>query len=326
MSASFQATGGSHLSSDVAGDSREQGITRQEIWPTFFVVGAQKCGTTTLYEQLSKHGEVFVPANKEPDFFTSVPERSQVVHKFSQIDCLEDYQEQFREAASFKAIGDFSTGYLWDPAVAAKIRGCNPKARIVIMLRDPVMRANSAYLMFYSRGRDTAPSLREAIERDADRKKDNWFTAFHYIDGGLYYEQVKRYLDTFGREQVLIVLFEDLLRKPLELFTAVASHIGISAAPFASMDLSEAYNAFSAPRAKLITKVKNNRLLSSMGRSILPESLRKSLRRAPWLFSNKKPALDNDTRKHLQEVFRADLARLEQLLGRALPELRSQWI
>jgi hypothetical protein len=326
MSSPIDMAGPSKMASTAPIPIEQTAISGRGHWPTFFVVGAQKCGTTTLYEQLSKHGQVFVPEKKEPEFFTTGIDRSKMVHKFDRIDAVDEYQNQFQAARSYAASGDFSTGYLWDPAVPAKIRQCTPNARIIIMLRDPVMRANSAYLMLHSRAKDTAPSLREAVARDATRNKDNWFTAFHYVDGGMYYEQVKRYLETFGRGQVLVGLFEDLLRRPLELFSQIAAHIGISAEPFASMNLSEAYNTFSVPRTKLIGSAKKSPLLSTITRSILPEKLRDSLRRAPLLFSTKKPALDVETRKSLQEIFQPDLVRLEQLLGRELPELRSQWI
>ncbi len=118
----------------------------REIWPNFFLVGAAKAGTISIYEYLSQHPEIFFPCIKEPHFFTQArPSRQQrfFVHAISD---RAEYARLFERACGFATIGDASPSYLWHPEVPCRIRAQVPDARIAIILRDPVERAYSHYL------------------------------------------------------------------------------------------------------------------------------------------------------------------------------------
>ena len=190
---------------------------------------------------------------KEPSYFASSlkPVPRKLTNSYMPDD-LERYQSIYKGADRYAAIGDATPFYLWDEGAAAKIRAVSPSARIIIMLRDPVERAHSHYLLAAQHRLEHRPFLR-ALQEGCDQKQKNRWAAYHcYVEMGLYYSQVRRYLEVFGTEQVAIFLFEDLKRNPVELFTKVARHLGIEATFPNEEELSRAENAFKMPRYPLL--------------------------------------------------------------------------
>ena len=292
------------------------------IWPNFFIVGASKCGTTSLYAHLKKHPQVFLPEIKEPNYFSTDAPPGEPILPIGKSTTLEEYRALYRPAAGFRAIGDMSTAYVWDKNVPGRIREVSPDAKIIIMLRDPVMRAHSQYLMYLSHGGDPSQSLWEALQRDKNRNKSSRLSSFLYLERGLYFEQVQRYFDVFGRDRVLVLLFDDLTVQPGAVFKRVAEHIGIEPDQFGSMDLSEVHNSFNM--AKFMTAYKIAGYLG-LRTKLLPKSARQWLKQSPFLFDKKKPPVDEESRRYLQHIYGPDIVRLEELLGRKLPELRKSW-
>jgi hypothetical protein len=300
-------------------------ISSGNRWPTFFIVGAQKCGTTSLYKHLKKHPEVFLPEVKEPAFFVTRPQPGEPRLFPEGCTTLEEYSQLYLGAEKFAAIGDASPHYLCDEGSPRRIHDACPQARIIIMLRDPVIRAHSAYLMNRGRDYDSAPTFRQALERDEERDKTSWYTSWQYVQAGMYHAQVSRYLDAFSSAQVLILLFDDLRRDPNELLSRIARHIGINPAPFGASDLSEPYNYFKMPRFRTAYRIARTPLGRKIRQKLFPESVQQWLRRSSLLYGDRKPPLDDESRQYLQTIYDPDVARLEGLLGRELPELRTSW-
>jgi hypothetical protein len=279
-------------------------------WPTFFVVGAHKAGTTSIYAHLKRHPEVFLPGVKEPRYFA--PE---VINSVN----LDQYRSLYVGAAGYAATGDISPFYLPTEGTPARIRAVCPAARIVIMLRDPVERAYSHFLHYQRAGVEPLASLHDALRRYEDRPAENWSLSQEYVEHGLYHAQVRRYMETFGRDQVLALLFDELEDNPNELLARIAQHIGVDPDFFAKRDLSEVHNPYYVPKSEAIRWVQSLKITRR-----LPSSLKTAVR--PFLFNMQKPPLDDDSRRRLQEWYDPDLARLEELLGRKIPELRKSWI
>lgn len=278
-------------------------------WPNFYVVGAPKAGTTSLYEYLKPHPDVFLPEYKEMRMFE--PE-----HPDSADVAL--YRDQYAGATGYRAIGDTTASYLGNPLVADRIREVSPDARIVIMLRDPVERAYSHYLNLQRVIDEPAASFREALRRYDDPSSQYRWLSRVYVEEGLYYESVRRYLATFGRQQVLVLLFDDLRKNPNQLLAQIGRHIGIDPGFFGQLDFSEVHNVYYVPRSRAVRWARD--VTSNWG---VPASLKKAVR--PLLFTFKKPQMDQESRTQLQNLYDPDIVRLEDLLGQKLPELRRSW-
>jgi hypothetical protein len=304
-------------------------IAQDLIWPNFFVAGAQKCGTTSLYEHLKMHPQVFLPYMKEPGYFITGPDPAQKLQMAQLQHCktLAEYQTLYQGSEGFPAIGDLSTCYLWDADAPQRIKDVCPQAKIIIILRDPVVRAYSAYIWnLTTRCPDTAPTFQEALKRDSLRNKTNWCTSYLYVECGMYFRQVQRYLDIFGNDQVLVLMFDDLAKKPQELFSGIAAHLGIDPAPFSSTELSKAYNSYRLPRFQSAYQFARKALSKELRRKLLPAPVQDWLRFSPLLYRTRRSPIDAESRQFLQEVYDPDITRLEELLGRKLPELRKSWI
>src|SRR5882672_9220913 len=113
--------------------------------PNFFIVGAPKAGTTSLYYYLSHHPEVFMSPVKEPNFFSyDETVKQNLYHKEKGVGKFEEYRQLFASSnGHHKAIGEASVSYLFYPSVPQRIHELVPKAKIIISLRNPVERAYS---------------------------------------------------------------------------------------------------------------------------------------------------------------------------------------
>jgi hypothetical protein len=185
--------------------------------PNFFLVGASRAGTSSLWMHLVEHPDVFMPrramAEKEPSFFCEMTPRWALAYRDRQ-----RYLGLFADADGQKAVGEASTPYLVAPEVPGRIRETYPDAKIIIMLRNPADRAFSLYRYLCLIGGEWVSPFEKALRVEHDRMKDEsfklhnllWYHLYLYYHSGLYSAQVERYLTTFPREQIHIVLFDDL--------------------------------------------------------------------------------------------------------------------
>ncbi|MCI0470063.1 MAG: sulfotransferase [Candidatus Aminicenantes bacterium] len=183
--------------------------------PNLFIVGAARSGTTSLWRYLKSHPGVFMPGDqleKEPAFFSGL--------KRSRFKKPEQYLKLFENAREEHVrVGEASTAYLTDADSARRIYEYNPQAKIIIMLRNPARRAYSLYNWMVQEGYEYAKSFETALELEKiriNKKIPNYFEPeyyynYLYFNSGLYYEQVKRYLDLF-KERVLTIKFEDYIK------------------------------------------------------------------------------------------------------------------
>jgi hypothetical protein len=294
--------------------------------PNFMLLGAAKCGTTSLAYYLSQHPDLFFSEPKEPVFFEAEYERG-----------LEFYWNQyFRNWNGEAAIGEGRVYNLFLPFVPARIFESVPTARLIALLRDPVERAYSHWWHRYSRGLETLPfgdaigenlseprgAERFAGEEGAKRWREGLInlgvaTRYRlYVDLGFYAEQLGRYRERFDPSRIKVVFHEDLSRDPAAVTREVWSFLGVDP----SGRLGDA-----APRnvrretvrgpvaARLLQIAQASRL-----RTWIPSRWRPRLR--AWLPEREaeRPLLDPDTRRSLASCFRPHNERLERLVGRDL--------
>lgn len=192
-----------------------------------FIVGAAKSGTTSLWSYLKKHPDVFMPEDelhKEMCFFSSVK-------WYSERDYFGYFQQRVKDE---KWIGDASTAYLTDPFSASQIYKYNPNARIIIILRNPAKRAYSLYSWMVQHGYEYISSFEKALEYESIRRKKvfpNYFepgirSDYLYYESGLYYDQVKRYIDLFG-QNLRVYKFEDFKENSDLIYSNICSFLEI---------------------------------------------------------------------------------------------------
>lgn len=188
--------------------------------PDFLVIGGMKCGSTTLYEHLSRHPDLFLSSPKEPQFFSREPVFARGLHW---------YRSLF-EGAGSRVCGEASTCYSRAPHfgdVAARIHLHLPDARLVYLVRHPVDRAYSHY-RHEAQARIVAggaalPSFEEMLEENDE-----------IVDTSDYWRQLQEYLAHYPREQIHVLSLEDLQSRRDETLAALQQFLGIRIQPLAS--------------------------------------------------------------------------------------------
>jgi Sulfotransferase domain len=227
--------------------------------PQLLVIGAQKCGTSALFSYLAQHPRLVPAREKELDFFGSDLRYS---------DGMEWYCSRW-ERPTFRTIHfEASPQYLFVPQAAERIRSCIPRARLVAVLRDPISRAHSAWLMYrkqltgdpafyekyygdrYSAGEIAALVPRSAAELD-DFQLAVEHEIFHLERGqrmqlglvelGLYGPQLRRYFSVFPREQLLVLDNQDLRSNRIGTLDRVLEFSGLPAWDWSQADLQDVF-------------------------------------------------------------------------------------
>jgi hypothetical protein len=278
----------------------------QFILPNFLVVGAAKSGTTALYYQLKRHPEIFCCPVKEPCYFSGrvlrLPQPGIGDERKFYVKTYADYCKLFEGAEGKKAIGEASadTLYFYEKTIPL-IKQVLGNPRIIILLRSPVDRAFSAYLHLVRDNRETL-SFEESLAR------------------GMYYGQVKAFKTEFSR--VLVCLYDDFKKEPQAVIKQVCQFLEVDP-DFQPANTRSRYNASGIPRFRSLNNIflmKNivQRTLRKVGSFVLTEDgwvkFRDSLRAKLYVKAVMKP----DTRAYLQQVFREDILKLQNLLARDL--------
>ena len=172
--------------------------------PNFMCIGAAKSGTTSLYDILRQHSDIFIPTFKEPHFFDipSVYDNG-----------IEWYEKTyFKNVRSEKCIGDFTPTYLFEEETPQRIlNDLGSDVKFIVMLRNPVDRAYSHYLHSV-RDQHESLSFHEALRTESSRANKQDYLSFlrlSYVGQGLYFEMLSRYFILFPIERFLIINFED---------------------------------------------------------------------------------------------------------------------
>lgn len=282
--------------------------------PNFIIVGAPKSGTTSLYHYLSEHPQVFMSEPKEVNFFSREEiERQGLFYKDFKAKDLDEYKKLFLEANDEKAVGEGSVSYLFYPETPAKIKALLPDVKIIILLRDPVSRGYSHYLMDYRLGLVDVP-YEEIVLKTCTYKNAHLYYQ-QYVELGLYYEQVKRYFELFGKEQVKIYFQEDLRQDTQKIILDLYEFLEID--PSDMPNIEREHNAFSMPKSNLIHKLYSSHFIRTFLSIVFPETLKEKIKNA--LFERKqKPKLDEQLRVQLLDIYRQDIKNLEGLLNKDL--------
>lgn len=181
--------------------------------PNFFIVGAAKCGTTSMWAYLRQHPDIFMPEMKEPHFFSMDINFKMMVKK--RVKNEKEYYKLFLNVKEEKMIGEASPSYLYSKVAAQNIKRFNPDSRIIIMLRNPVDTICSMFHMLYVGGKehnhDLADALTKGIKFNIINSTDR---TRYYIDRVQYSHQITRYTNLFAKNKIHFIFFDDLKETP----------------------------------------------------------------------------------------------------------------
>lgn len=280
--------------------------------PNFLIIGPHKAGTTSLHHYLRQHPQIFLPALKEPRFFSHNPGKPAAPSSpFSfgetrhPIRTWEQYRALFAPVTTEKAIGEASPCYLNNPYAPIRIRESLPGVRLVASLRDPVDRAYSGYLMAVRSGNETRPFM-EIIQEQ---------TAWHSILS--YYQPCRRWLECFGRERMKFIRAETLRAEPASVVADISAFLDVDTA--FEPDTSRRYNTGGLPRSRRLHRMLSGRHIQVL-RPCVPVSLRSMLRPLKNANLRSPPRLGAEDRASIIALIRDDILRLQDLLDMDLSE------
>lgn len=273
----------------------------------FIGVGAQKSGTSWAYTCLYDHPEICAPV-KEIHFFSRP--------RFSE--GREWYEHHFRSCDEGKKKGEFSTSYLYGEEAPARIHSFYPRVQLIAILRNPIDRAFSQY--------------RNAI-KSGEIAEDTPFDRFVESEGsaraqGLYHAQLSRYLALFPREQMLILIYEDIRKDPVAFMKRIYDFLGIDTSFVSSMVYDEINVARTPKRVWLdrlmhhiaegMRRSRLDRLVHLIRKSGLPDMVR-SMNTKPQEKSGHTKTFD---RAREQAFYKDDVTKLSAIVGR---DMNTEW-
>ncbi|HEC50029.1 MAG TPA: sulfotransferase [Candidatus Desulfofervidus auxilii] len=294
--------------------------------PNFLIVGAAKAGTTSLYYYLKEHPEIYMSPIKEPKFITSnflkfpFKGRGDELIERNIVKIWEEYCSLFRKVNDEKAIGEASADnlYYYEQSIHY-IKKFLGDVKIIIILRNPIERAFSAYMHLVRDNREFL-TLEEALDQEENRKRQNWEFIWYYKDVGFYYNQVKAYLESYSK--VKIYLFDDLKRNPLDLVQDIYRFLEVDDL-FVPSNIGEKFNISGVPKNKLINEflTRPNPLKSAIKplvKLFLSEHNIQRLYNELLQRNLKKPQMKPKTREYLKNLYKKDILKLQDLINRDL--------
>lgn len=292
----------------------------------FVVVGAAKSGTTSIFHYLNSHPNIFVPDVKECRFFSKLGKNfvGLGAECFANQGITDDseYSALF-DGHSNQVCGDISNDYLYYYERSGNNikKYLNEDVKIIIFLRNPVERAYSNYMHHIRDGWEDC-SFRDAINKEEQRINDNWGWSYHYKKVGLYYNQVKYYLDNF--KYVKIFLFEDLKDIP-NLLNDLYKFIDV--VPNDDCLEFKEFNRSGIPKNKIIGDLVNRKgslykVLKPIVKIFIPNRIRYHIVSVLKNKNLKKHEMSAEDRNYLVDFYSEDIGKLSQLINRDL----SHWL
>lgn len=298
------------------------------LQPSFFIVGAPKCGTTALCKYLNRHPDIFIPKIKELHFFdTDLKTKKRAAS-------LQDYLAFFAEGGN-QICGEGSPTYLYSKTAAAKIHRFNPDAKIIIMLREPVSMMYAFHSQHLFNGSsETVADFETALNLESSRKSGRNIPErcaepqiLFYREFAKFTEQVKQYFDVFDERQIKIIIFDDFKKNSAIVFQETLEFLDVDP-EFQTTDFA-AKNSNKKVRSKFVQtllKYPPEKILR-FGKYLLPiprswrrqllESAKKRLKRLNTQKVSRTP-LSSALKTRLTKEFESEIRQLERLIQRDL--------
>ena len=294
------------------------------IKPNFIIIGAMKAATTSLYTYLKQHPEVFMTSIKEPKFFNNFNRHSTSEFQgkgFKKIKTLDQYLALFQRATNEIAIGEASPSYIFDKDCHSLIKEILPKAKIIAIIRQPVERAYSNFLHARRAEQEVETDFEKAFT-EGDNILQKGTKKHFYLEKGFYYIQLKRYFDVIPKEQIKIIIFEDIIRNPEDITQEVFEFLGVDSSFVPNT--SKKANVSGIPKGYLgwiLMKLRKNNLMPDIEFSkVLPEFLVDLILNI--IYSKPEKISNKLVKKLTKKYYLEDIKKLEKLINRDL----SMWM
>lgn len=212
--------------------------SRWRIMPEFLIIGAVKSGTSSLFTYLKKHPNVVASDRKEINYFDRYYSRGLAWYR-SHFPTFMAVRKAKLNGKKKLITGEATPGYLFHPLAAQRVRETIPTVKLIVLLRNPVDLVYSFYQQQYRRGLETL-SLEKALEQETARLAGEWekmaadeqyfsFNCYYYsyLSRGMYINQLKRWLELFPRDQMLILVSEEFFEAPSRGVDSVCSFLDI---------------------------------------------------------------------------------------------------
>lgn len=293
----------------------------------FFIVGAPKCGTTAMSEYLRTHPQIFMSTPKEPSYFASD------LPGLRYVDDLAEYERLFSRATADQCIiGEASPSYLFSAVAIENIAAYNPQARLLVMLRNPVEMLPSYHAQLCYSSFEDVTDLERAWDLQEQRRQGRLIPArcrearvLQYAAVASFPQQLERAWRHFPRSQTLVILYDDLVRDLPAVYGQVLDFLGVQDDGRREFPV---VNRRKAARLAVLNRLLHTppawarRWMARLSGSPLHDRLVAVY--ASILRANTRPSesqgLDPAFRRRLVDFYAADIARLEQILGRQLDD------
>lgn len=297
--------------------------------PNFLLIGAPKAGTTALHHYLRQHPQVYLNPLKDSHFFLFDGEPplmagpSDALRRAEMIQSFDDYTRLFARATEIQAVGEVCVRYLDSVLAAERIARRLPGVRLIVILRSPVERAWSHYRMYRTRDNEHCATFAEAIAEEQAGLRDDWYRGRHF-HLGLYHRHLSPWIEQFGSERILVLLYEDLRSNPAQTLQQLFTFIGVD--PTVQLDTRRDYNVTGEIANPVLRRLwRSSRRLRSHAARYIPLAWRGRL--SGWVagIPVRKVPMEQPSPElicELIEAYRADITALQALIGRDL----SHWL
>lgn len=291
---------------------------KKKVLPNLLVVGAQKAGTTSLFDILNKHPDFYLP-KKEIKFF----HRDEHYQKG-----INWYSKHFKNHAGEKYIGDFTPDYMAYSWTAERISKHLDEPKIIFILRQPAKRAYSQFNFYRMNGVENETNFEKVIAKEfIDLNQNtfvNWYTPANYISRSIYSPQIERFSKYFKCENIHIIIFEELfIHKKKEAIVELENFLDVGLESY--LVKSEKSNITQLPKNVTIKSIysKTKRILRPVKKIFLfigITNLFKSINERMEKTLSKKPQkLDQNLITTMnKKYFSNDIKELEKIMGREI--------
>ncbi|MEQ8470483.1 MAG: sulfotransferase [Marinoscillum sp.] len=301
--------------------------------PDFLIIGAGKCGTTSVDNYLRHHPEIFIPKVKEPNFYgyATVTEdmlsarQSEIDHFRNSITDLDEYLELFASAEPHQVKGETSNTYLYHKNAPERIKHYNPDMKLIAIFRQPAERLWSRYMHLARENKTPTDHFSDCLDRSSIYWERN-----DLINEGFYHKNLSKIYSLFPKNQIRVYLFEDLKNDGPGTLKDIYKFLGVD--PDFEMEELVQYNQSGVIKNKpLDGLIGNHGIIPKMAKYVFGkhyDALKDNTKIQSIVVKVRKqnldkPQLDPEIKKILtHDVYEEDILRLQKLIGRDL----SHWI